>query len=164
MKGKVFIFGDDIDTDVIAPGGVLHKGIDEVAKHSMEALVPDFHVSVKSGDVLIAGGNFGCGSSREQAPIVLKEMGINLVLARTFSRLFFRNAINVGLNVGILKSPVDLKAGDTVEYSIEKGELESLDGKTKIEFDGPTGILSEIISDGGLIEFVRKQIGKDRNY
>lgn len=162
MKGRVFVFGDDIDTDVIAPGGVLHKGIDEVIKHSMEAIVPDFYASVRKGDVIIAGGNFGCGSSREQAPIVLREMGISLVLARTFSRLFFRNAINVGLNLGIIKNPVEFGAGEVVEYSIEKGTLESPDGK-KMMFDGPTGVLSEIITEGGLVEFVRKQIGKDRN-
>lgn len=164
MKGRVFVFGDDIDTDVIAPGGVLHKGIDEVVKHSMEAIVADFYSTVNNGDVIIAGGNFGCGSSREQAPIVLKEMGINLVLARTFSRLFFRNAINVGLNVGILKSQNTFRSGDAVNYTIEKGTLESSDGKKKLEFDGPKGILSEIITDGGLVEFVRKQTGKNRIY
>lgn len=161
MKGRVFVFGDDIDTDVIAPGGVLHKGMDEVRKHSMEALVPQFFTLVKEGDVIIAGSNFGCGSSREQAPIVLKEMGINLVLAKTFSRLFFRNAINVGLNIGLLKCPAPFADGESVEYSIEDGSLSSTEGKRMVEFEGPTGILSDIIAEGGLVKFVRKQLGKN---
>lgn len=158
MKGRVFVFGDDIDTDVIAPGGVLHKGMDELIKHSMEAIFQDFHEVVNHGDVVIAGRNFGCGSSREQAPIVLREMGINLVLAKSFSRLFFRNAVNVGLNIGILTEGNAFEDGQDVSYSLDNNTIEDISTNSKVQFEGPSGILREIISDGGLIGFVKKTI------
>lgn len=160
MNGRAFIFGDDIDTDIIAPGGVLHKGMDEIRKHSMEALVPNFHEAVKEGDIIVAGKNFGCGSSREQAPIVLKEMGINLILAKSFSRLFFRNAVNIGLSVGILEGEVSVPDGKEVQYSLEDSFIIWEEGKSKFHFESPAGILKEIISDGGLINYVKKQLKK----
>lgn len=160
MNGSAFIFGDDIDTDVIAPGGVLHRGMQEIVKHSMEALVPNFYQTVNQGDIIIAGSNFGCGSSREQAPMVLKEMGIDLVLARSFSRLFFRNAVNVGLNIGILDESIPVSNGGDVEYFLDKNTVRSTCNGPEFHYQGPEGILQEIISDGGLVQYVRKQLKK----
>ena len=118
--GRIFVFGDDIDTDVIAPGGYLHLKIEDVKKHCMEAIYPDFWKEVSKGDVIIAGKNFGTGSSREQAPVVLMELGISLILARSFARIFFRNAVNVGLPIGTIADPSEFKAGDIAEIDLEK--------------------------------------------
>lgn len=158
MKGHVFVFGDNIDTDVIAPGGVLHKGINEIKMHSMEAILPDFHTMVEKDDILVAGRNFGCGSSREQAPLVLKEMGITLILAKSFSRIFFRNAISIGLSLAVIKDIPSLENGQEVVYSIERGFLRTAGSDTEYPFAGPTGPLSEIIKSGGLIEFVKGRL------
>ena len=159
-QGRIFFFGDNIDTDVIAPGSVMHLGIDQIKFHSMEAVFPDFHANVKEGDILIAGKNFGGGSSREQAPLVLLELGFGIVLAESFARLFFRNSINVGLNVGMvdpdLKNSFDDR--EAVQYSLEKGILKSTDGKREFRFRKPEGPLTEIIEAGGMVEFVKKQL------
>lgn len=161
-KGKIFFFGDNIDTDIIAPGGVMHLGIGEIKKHSMESVFPDFYAAVEPGDIIIAGRNFGGGSSREQAPLVLKEMGIGVVLAESFARLFFRNAINVGLDVGTIEPGAknSLIVGQAVQYSLEEGTLKGEEG-TIHKFKNPEGPLAEIIKAGGLVEFVKKQMGNE---
>lgn len=158
--GRVFIFGDDIDTDIIAPGGYLHLKIDDVKKHCMEAIYPDFWKDVAKGDIIIAGKNFGTGSSREQAPVVLMELGISLILARSFARIFFRNAVNVGLPIGTLSGPVGLKQGDIADINVKEGKLVRISDGLEVRFAAPTGALADILSQGGIIPYTMKKLEK----
>ena len=157
---RIFVFGDNIDTDVIAPGGYLHLGIEETKKHCMEAIYRDFWKDVSKGDIIIAGKNFGTGSSREQAPAVLKELGISLILAKSFARIFFRNAVNIGLPIGTIDGEVKIETGDTAEVNLDKGELLDSTSHERIKFRSPSGALSEILSEGGIIPYTLKKIGK----
>ncbi|MEM3262391.1 MAG: hypothetical protein QXW72_08505 [Conexivisphaerales archaeon] len=156
MKGKVFLVGDNIDTDVIAPGGYLNS-IQQLKEHSMEAVYPGLSKKVVHGDVLIAGKNFGCGSSREQAVIVLKELGFGLILAKSFARIFFRNAVNQALPLGIADVASLVKDGELIEYSINNRTLSLRDGRS-ITFAGLQGPLKEIFQAEGLINFVKKKL------
>ncbi|MGC8608243.1 MAG: 3-isopropylmalate dehydratase [Thermoplasmata archaeon] len=159
MKGKVFLIGDNIDTDVIAPAGYLHLGIPALRDHVLEALRPDFHTLVRPGDIIVAGRNFGYGSSREQAPAVLKDIGISLILARSFARIFFRNSINIGLPLGIIRDMNDIKDGDIVNYDIKSGKLYDDSGDIIALFAGPSGPLSEILAEGGMVNFIKMKLG-----
>ncbi|KAA8921866.1 3-isopropylmalate dehydratase [Thermoplasma sp.] len=159
MRGRVFILGDNIDTDVIAPAGYLHLGIAALKDHALEAVRPDFHTSVRPGDIIIAGRNFGYGSSREQAPAVLKDLGIGIILARSFARIFFRNSINIGLPLGIIREVGDINDGDYVNYEPESGKIYDDDGNAVVLFTGPGGPLSEILEEGGMVDFIRKKLG-----
>ena len=156
IKGKAWIFGDDVDTDVIIPGKYLRtKDTSLWAKHVMEGLDPQFAAGVQKGDIIVAGRNFGSGSSREQAPRALKEAGVAAVVARSFARIFYRNAINVGLP--LVEAEVEAKAGDQVEVDL-------LSGSVKVEervFRGTKmpDFLLEILQDGGLVARRRKQKG-----
>ena len=156
IKGKAWIFGDDVDTDVIIPGKYLRtKDTSLWAKHVMEGLDPQFAAGVQKGDIIVAGRNFGSGSSREQAPRALKEAGVAAVVARSFARIFYRNAINVGLP--LVEAEVEAKAGDQVEVDL-------LSGTVKVEervFRGTKmpDFLLEILQDGGLVARRRKQKG-----
>ncbi len=165
MTGRVFIFGDNIDTDVIAPGGFLHLGLDVLKLHSMEAVNADFHTEVDKGDILVAGRNFGGGSSREQAPLVLKELGIELVLAESFARIFFRNAINVGLMISTISDEEYryFQNEKTAKYDPGRG-LVNLDMSHRvIEINQPGEPLWSIISAGGLVNYVRMRLKKQND-
>lgn len=161
MNGKIFIFGDDLDTDVMAPGGYLHMGIDTIKQHCMEAIRPDFHKKVKQGDLIVAGRNFGYGSAREQAARVLKELGIRLIIAKSFSRIFFRNAINVGIPIGMIKESYGLVDGEVVEYSIERGEIMANSNKAYAKFSKPTGPLAEILNSGDMMQFIIDRLSRE---
>ncbi|MEM0158799.1 MAG: 3-isopropylmalate dehydratase [Thermoplasmataceae archaeon] len=158
LSGKVHTLGDNIDTDMLAPGGYLHMGIEALKMHCLEAVEPGWPRKVSRGDVIIAGRNFGCGSSREQAAIVLKDLGISLVLAKSFARIFYRNAVNVGLPLGIIQGEVELKEGEMVTYNISK---ELVKGRQAIHFTGVSGPLREILDAGGLVPFVISEISKN---
>jgi len=148
IKGRAWLFGDDIDTDVIIPGKYLRTTDMQVfGDHAMEGVDPDFPEKVQKGDVIIADNNFGCGSSREQAPLALKYAGVSCVVAKTFGRIFFRNAINVGLP--LMEADVDCSEGDTVEIDLVEGTVKVND-KT---FNGNKlpGFLLGILTDGGLV-------------
>lgn len=162
MKGRVFLFGDNIDTDIIAPGGYLHLGLDVLKLHSMEALDQNFSNVVKRGDIIVAGHNFGAGSSREQAPLVLKDLGIELVVAVSFARIFFRNAINVGLNIGTINDMGYSRIidGDSVEYHQKQGILKIERDGLSVPYTNPSGPVLEIIASGGLVNYVRKLLKK----
>ncbi|MGP6220103.1 LeuD/DmdB family oxidoreductase small subunit [Caldiplasma sukawensis] len=153
-SGKAIVLGDDIDTDVIAPGPYLHMGIEEILRHSFEAISKDFYKKVSPGDVLFAGENFGCGSSREQAVIVIKEMGIGAIVAKSYSRLFFRNAINNGLYVLESNQIEGVKDGHVIRYSFEDQIMvfdENLKKNLNVKkIDGPP---LEILRAGGLLNF-----------
>jgi len=120
--GRVWKFGDDVDTDVIIPGKYLRtKDMQVFAAHAMEGIDPEFTKKAKPGDIIVAGENFGCGSSREQAPLAIKHAGIACVVAKSFARIFFRNAINVGLP--LMEADVDCQEGDEIEVDLLKGEV-----------------------------------------
>ncbi|KUK04795.1 MAG: methanogen homoaconitase small subunit [Methanosarcinales archaeon] len=154
IRGRAWVFGDDVDTDVIIPGKYLRTTDYSVfAQHAMEGIMPTFASHVKRGDVVVAGSNFGCGSSREQAAIALKEVGVGCVVARSFARIFFRNAINVGLP--IMEADVQCEQGDIVEVDMEQACVRvknSMYRGTKL----PDFLLS-ILRDGGLVAHRRKR-------
>jgi len=161
VAGKAIVFGDDVNTDVIIPSKYLTT-LDprELAKHAMEGLDPRFVEKAKEGVILVAGRNFGCGSSREQAPIALKHAGVKCVLAEFFARIFYRNAINIGLPV--LESPGILRAvdeGDFLTVNLREGKVvNETKGKVVEAVKLPEFIL-EILEDGGLINHLKRKIG-----
>ena len=162
IKGKVHKYGDNVNTDVIFPGRYTYKLMEpeEMAKHAMEDLDPEFPSKVKPGDVIVAGRNFGMGSSREQAVLCLKYAGIAAIIAKSFARIYFRNAINSGLPVIQSPEAADaLQEGDEVEIDFEAGKIRSSRG----EFSFPpfTGKVLEILEAGGLIPYIKKKIKKE---
>jgi len=158
MKGKVWKFGNDIDTDIILPGRYLiYTDEEELSKHCMEGLVSDFKSQVNAGDFIVGGTNFGCGSSREHAPIAIKGCGISAVIAESFARIFYRNATNVG--VPLLEAPgisEIIEDGEEIEVDMEKGLIISESGK-EIKFKKLPPFMLEILESGGLISYLRKQ-------
>lgn len=162
LKGKVHKYGENIDTDVIIPARYLNMvEPNDLAAHCMEDIDKDFLKKVKPGDIIVATTNFGCGSSREHAPIALKASGISVVIAKTFARIFFRNAINTGLPLLESEEAVDdIKAGDSVEVDLAKGTIKNLrSGKTFTAKPYPD-FMAELIAAGGLIEYTRKRLAK----
>jgi 3-isopropylmalate/(R)-2-methylmalate dehydratase small subunit len=158
FQGKAIKYGDNVDTDVIIPARYLNT-IDkkELASHCMEDLDTTFVKRVKPGDIMVAGFNFGCGSSREHAPIAIKESGISLVIAKSFARIFYRNAINIGL--AILECPEAADAvseGDMVEADLDKGVIYNKTTGAKYETQPFPEFIQSIIMAGGLIESVKK--------
>ena len=148
IKGKAWIFGDDIDTDVIIPGKYLRTTDMQVfADHAMEGIDPDFSKKVQKGDVIVASNNFGCGSSREQAPLALKHAGVACVVAKSFGRIFFRNSINVGLP--LIEADVQCNEGDMVEIDLEEGIVKV--GEKIFKGNKLPDFLLEILKDGGLV-------------
>jgi methanogen homoaconitase small subunit len=162
IEGRAWVFGKNIDTDVIIPGKYLRTTDMQVfADHAMEGIDPEFSSKVQKGDVIVAGNNFGCGSSREQAPLALKHAGVACVVAKSFARIFFRNAINVGLPV--MEADVECSEGDIVKIDLKNGSVE-VNNKT---FKGNKlpDFLLEILTDGGLVAHRRKlqKQKKDQN-
>ena len=160
VTGKVWIFGDNIDTDLIIPARYLSTTEPEkLADYCLEDICPEFPRQVKPGDLIVAGNNFGCGSSREHAPLAIKGTGVSCVIARSFARIFYRNAINIGLP--ILECPEDLTGLLTPgeELTLDLGQGLILDGRGHRYQAMPfPPFMQEIISDGGLIEHVRKRL------
>lgn len=158
MKGKVWKFGNDIDTDIIIPGRYLVLTDEkQLAEHCMEPLDPDFNKKAKEGDFIVAGTNFGCGSSREHAPIALKGVGIAGVIAESFARIFYRNSTNVG--IPLLEAPGISKAlaqGEEIEVDMEKGVIVSESGK-EYKFKKLPPFMLEILEKGGLIPYLREK-------
>lgn len=160
FSGKVFKFGNDVNTDVIFPGRYLKVWEPaEMAKYAMEDLDKEFAKQVKAGDIIVAGKYFGCGSSREQAATCLKAAGVSVVIAESFARIFYRNAINLGLAIMVCPGISELAtAGDQLEVDPTTGEVRNLtNGKTAKAKVLPPFIL-EILGDGGLIPHLKKQM------
>lgn len=162
FKGKVWKFSDDVSTDAIIPGKYKFDTLDmdKLARHTMEGIDPDFYEKINQGDIIVAGENFGCGSSREQAPLVIKHAGISCVVAESFSRIFYRNAINVGLP--ILKAPnvtENVEEGDTIEVDIEKGIIENISRKEEIRGEKLSPFMLEILKNGGLSKYIKSKGG-----
>jgi methanogen homoaconitase small subunit len=154
IKGRAWIFGDDVDTDVIIPGKYLRtKDLSTLAAHVMEGLDPGFASKVGKGDIIVAGRNFGCGSSREQAPLALREAGVAAVVAKSFARIFYRNAINVGLPV--IEAEIKCAEGDYVEVELSEGTI--MIGGSVVQGIRLPDFLLEILQDGGLAAHRRKE-------
>ena len=160
LKGKVHKYGANVNTDVIIPARYLNVSEDaELAKHCMEDLDPGFIAKVKPGDIIVAESNFGCGSSREHAPLAIKAAGVSCVIARSFARIFFRNAINIGLPLLESEAAVDnTKDGDTLEVDLSQGTIKNLtSGKTFTAKPYPD-FMAQIIAAGGLIKYTKKRL------
>lgn len=157
IEGKVWRFGDNIDTDVIIPGRYLRTfSLDDLAAHVMEGSRPDFAQKVEKGDIIVADWNFGCGSSREQAPVALKHAGISAIIAKSFARIFYRNAINIGLPVVV--ADIEAQEGDRVRIDLGKGEIVNLTTNQNYKIEPFRKFMLEILENGGLVEhFLKKQ-------
>ena len=158
---RIFLLGDNIDTDNIAPGGFLHLPIERQVEHCLESVINGFSSMVSKGDIIIAGDNFGTGSSREQAPVLLKMIGIQAVFATSFSRLFFRNSINVGLYPGTYSGTNPFTQGDTVNIDFSENRI--YNARATLKFNPPAGILREILDIGGAINYAKELISKMEN-
>ncbi len=157
LKGRAFKFGDDISTDHIIPGKYAHLRSDlpELAKHVMEDADPTFAEKVKSGDFIIGGKNFGLGSSREHAPLVIKMAGVSAILAKSVARIFFRNAINQGLPVLICDTD-KIDAGDEIEVNLTRGIATDLTKNIQLTFGKIPEVMLDILNKGGLIPYINK--------
>ena len=164
MRGKAFKFGDNISTDHIAPGRLFHlrSNLPEFAKHVLEDADPEFASKVQRGDFVVAGNNFGLGSSREHAPQIIKLSGVGAVLAKSFARIFYRNAINIGLLV--VECDTDgINAGDELDLDIEKGILTDLTNGAIIPIEPLPPVMIQMLQDGGLVEHIKKNGGFNLN-
>lgn len=164
LKGKVHKYGADVNTDEIIPARYLYLSEpDELAEHCMEDIDAEFLSKVEKGDMIVATTNFGCGSSREHAPIAIKAAGISCVIAKSFARIFFRNSINIGLPLLECPEAVDnIEAGEIVEVELDKGTITNTrSGKTFTAKPYP-GFMGELIAAGGLIEYTKKEVAKQR--
>lgn len=162
LKGKAWKFGNDISTDHIAPGRLFHlrSNLPEMAKHVLEDADPAFASSMQKGDFVVAGKNFGLGSSREHAPTIIKLAGVNAVLAKSFARIFFRNAINIGLL--LVECDTDkINAGDELEVDVKAGVVHNLTQKMDIPVTPLPEVMIKILNEGGLMAHIKKHGGFD---
>ena len=160
IRGNTWKYGDNVDTDAIIPARYLNmSGEAELAAHCMEDLDPSFVERVQPGDIIVAGANFGCGSSREHAPVALKGSGVSCVVAETFARIFFRNSINIGLP--ILECPEAVRgttAGQTLDIDLATGRIDNVDTGQTYQATAYPPFMLELIETGGLIEYTRRQL------
>jgi 3-isopropylmalate/(R)-2-methylmalate dehydratase small subunit len=160
QKGKVWIFGDDINTDLIIPGKYLELvDPEEMAEHAMEGIDPDFPEKIQEGDIIVGGTNFGCGSSREHAPLALKYAGIGAVIAESFARIYYRNSINIGLPAlecpGITEA---VEEGDVVEVDVTGGTVKNTRTSDELNFTPLPDFMVEVLNDGGLVPYLKKNM------
>jgi len=160
IRGKAVIYGDDIDTDIIIPGRYLVlQDPAELAKHAMEGIDPDYPRKARDGAIIVAGRNFGCGSSREEAPVALKHANTRCVIAESFARIFYRNAINVGLPILEASIKDRVSEGDILEVDVVNGIIENKTKEIAIEAKPLPPLALEIINAGGLTRYIRKKLG-----
>ena len=161
MSGSIFLFGDDIDTDQLAPGQYMRGGIEALAAHCLEATRPDFAINVQPGDIIVAGRNFGTGSSREQAVEALRYLQVAGVIALSFAGIFYRNAINLGLPVLIVTSIDGVKDGDKASLDLTGSVLNLIVRNTDIALEPMPENLQEIIESGGLVQYLKKRLAAE---
>ena len=161
LKGKSWVYGDNVDTDVIIPARYLNTSDEkELAKYCMEDIDKTFALEVKEGDIMVAGENFGCGSSREHAPISIKASGISVIIAKSFARIFFRNAINIGLP--ILENselPDECAKGDELEVDLENGTIKNMTTGKEYTCSKFPAEIQNLIDQGGLINYTKHKLG-----
>jgi len=164
LKGKVYKYGADVNTDVIIPARYLNVSEPaELAKHCMEDIDKDFVSRVQPGDIIMATTNFGCGSSREHAPLAIKTVGISCIIARSFARIFFRNAINIGLPLLECEEAVGkTDAGDILEVDLSGGKIKNLTSGMTFTANPYPDFMAELISAGGLIEYTKNRLASRR--
>jgi 3-isopropylmalate/(R)-2-methylmalate dehydratase small subunit len=160
FEGTVHKYGRDVDTDVIIPARYLNTSDPaELASHCMEDIDADFVTSVQPGDVIVAHENFGCGSSREHAPVAIKHSGVSVVVASSFARIFYRNAINTGLPIVVCpEAAADAQAGDRLRVDLVAGTVENLTHGTKYDAEAFPPFMQELIDRGGLLEYVKSRV------
>ena len=161
MKGQAWVYKDNVDTDVIIPARYLNTSEpEELAKHCMEDIDLTFAKEVKSGDIIVAGENFGCGSSREHAPISIKASGISVVIAKSFARIFFRNSINIGLPIlENDKLPDEVQKGDIIEVDLAEGKIFNRTQNKEYSCTKFQGSIKQLIDEGGLVNYTKKKLG-----
>lgn len=160
LHAKVWKYGDDVDTDVIIPARYLTSSDPaELAKHCMEDIDANFNQKINAGDIMVAGKNFGCGSSREHAPIAIKVAGISCVIAKSFARIFYRNAINIGLPIIELgEAAGEINEGDVLRVDFDKGILNNETQQKQYQLEPFPPFIQEIMTAGGLIEYVKGRV------
>jgi 3-isopropylmalate/(R)-2-methylmalate dehydratase small subunit len=162
MSGRAFVFGDDIDTDMLAPGAYMKFGIAEIARHCLEAVDPGFANEVRPGDFVVGGGNFGMGSSREQAPQALCHLGVAAVIATSFAGLFFRNAVNLGLAPLVCAEAGRIAPGDALAVDAQAGRIENLTKRETLACEPLPAHLLAMLRDGGLLPHLEKKLKAGR--
>lgn len=163
LSGRAWTFGDNIDTDVLAPGAYMKLPIEQAARHCLEAIDPDFASQVAPGDIVIGGANFGLGSSREQAAQALQVLGVGAVLAQGFARIFYRNAINLGLPALFFPQAAETRRHDRLEIDLAQGTVHNVStGKTYRVEPVPSHLL-RLLNDGGLMPHLKKKLAAGRN-
>jgi 3-isopropylmalate/(R)-2-methylmalate dehydratase small subunit len=155
---RTWLLGDNVDTDVIAPGRYMKFGIEEIAKHCLEPVLPDFSKQVKSGDLLVAGRNFGCGSSREQAPAALRHLGIAALVAESFAGLFYRNSLNLGLPALVCPQAKRIRDGDRLTLDFDQSVVLDETTGERLPFEPIPPHLLEMVRDGGLLPHLEKRL------
>ncbi|WHH61142.1 3-isopropylmalate dehydratase [Petroclostridium sp. X23] len=156
VKGKVLKYGDNINTDIISPPQYMELSFAEAAKYSMSAIDPEFYNKIKKGDIIVAGANFGSGSSRETSPLTLKYLGTGAIVAKFFARIFYRNAINLGIPV-IECSEVDkIEDGDEIKISIEEGVIYNITKNERYSCSKIPSHILELINKGGLVSYLKE--------
>ena len=157
VRGRVRKFGDNVDTDNITPAATLNLPIEEIKKHAFEPISPEFYKTVKPGDVIVAGNNFGCGSSREHATLVVKEMGIHYILCESMARIYMRNCVALGLYPILAKGVSSLfKEGDEIEIDFEHSEVKNIKTGKTARFKPLTGTPRQIFESGGILAYLKK--------
>jgi 3-isopropylmalate/(R)-2-methylmalate dehydratase small subunit len=162
MSGRAFVFGDNIDTDVLAPGQYMKGPVEELARHCMATIAPDFARTVRSGDVVVAGRNFGMGSSREQAAQALKILGVSAVIAKSFGGIFLRNALNLGLPVMVCAATDDIRQDDRVSVDLINGRVVNETNGVTLQGEPLPAFLLDMLADGGLVPHLEKKLASRR--
>lgn len=157
MSGRAWVFGDDVDTDALAPGRHMRLPIAELARHCLESLAPDFAAAVRPGDVVVGGANFGIGSSREQAAEALRHLGVAAVVAPSFAGIFRRNAVNLGLPALVSAEAGRIRDGDRVVVDLEGGRLVLPDRGEVVGFRPLPPVLLDLLADGGLVPHLERR-------
>jgi 3-isopropylmalate/(R)-2-methylmalate dehydratase small subunit len=158
LTGNAWVFGDNIDTDLLAPGHAMRKPLEELAKHVLEAVAPGFASAVQRGDVIVAGYGFGIGSSREQAAQALLHLGVSAVLARSCARIFYRNAFNLGLPVLVFPEAPRVANGDRLSVELSTGRITNHTRNEAYECEPIPDFLLELVRDGGLISHLHRKL------
>jgi len=162
IKGNIWIFGNDINTDAIVPGAYISSPMEEVVKHVLESENPDFPKLFKEGDIIAAGSNFGCGSSRENAPEALKKMGIGAIIAKSFARIFFRNAVALGIPaITVDTSPEGFSEGDLVEINVEEATIKNTTTGAAITGSPLYKDILNVIKMGGIVPLMKDMVSKN---
>jgi len=157
IRGRVRKFGDNIDTDTIAPGATLQFPVEEMKKHAFSPITPEFYKTVKEGDVIVAGGNFGCGSSREQATMVVKELGFRYVVCESMARIYLRNCVGLGIYPILSKGVSPLfEEGDEIEIDLQRGEVKNVRTGNTASFEPLSETPLRILNAGGIIPVLKK--------